>query len=712
MLRFCNRVCGRLRRGQVLPYQRPGTWGGAGGMSGWLGQMLPTLGSLGVWTYWVVGAAAMLEAFFVTGIVVPGTLIVDAGGALVRLGTLDFFDLVWFVAAGTAIGGELSYWTGRRAGPRLTPRWDPSGSTTYRRAADLLRRRGGMALVIGRFLGPVSGLAAFAAALAGMERRRFRVWNLVGAVAYAFVHVSIGYAAGDVFGRIGPLLTRLALFAAALAAVLGLIWLIARQIRRGLPVLLAGLAALLDMALAAPPVARLVSAHPRAAAFVAARFATDRFTGLTATALAAVFLYLGIVWADTALDFVYVPQVAETDLRLARLLHAFWSPAALRGFGLITELGHATVVLAVLVGAGTALLILRRFASLAQLLVALGGELMTVRLLKGAFARPRPDLSYFVETSGSFPSGHATLSVAFWGTLCVILWREKVLGPTVALVSGAVLAFLIGFSRLYLVEHFLSDVVNGWLLGGLWLVIGLAVAEALRERGWNGAIGRRGPALAAAVILAVTAGVAGWQVLSAGPPRAAALVAPAPAQIDPAAALGSGALPLVAETLAGERALPVSLIVVAQNLPAVEARLAAAGWTAVDRPGVTALARAAWADWTGHPDPAAPLLPLFWRGSPQDAGWHSPDGASELRLWRAGATTADGSAIIAAVPAPSAEEGPSWAVGAASETLVAALGPDILVRIETTGATTGAAPGGRTWTWDGQVVVATLGPQG
>ena len=44
-------------------------------------------------------------------------------------------------------------------------------------------------------------------------------------------------------------------------------------------------------------------------------------------------------------------------------------------------------------------------------------------------------------------------------------------------------------------------------------------------------------------------------------------------------------------------------------------------------------------------------------------------------------------------------------------TLVAALGPDILVQIATSGATTGASLGGRTWTWDGLVVVATLGPQ-
>ena len=73
-----------------------------------LDQILPSLQALGVLSYWLIGLASMFEAFFATGVVIPGTLIVDAGGILVQRGLLDFFDLAWFVALGSVLGSEMS----------------------------------------------------------------------------------------------------------------------------------------------------------------------------------------------------------------------------------------------------------------------------------------------------------------------------------------------------------------------------------------------------------------------------------------------------------------------------------------------------------------------------------------------------------------------------------------------------------------------------
>lgn len=85
-------------------------------------RILPSLQSLELWSYWIIGLASALEAFFITGIVTPGTLVVDAGGIMVERGLLDYFDLVWFVAIGSVIGGELSYLIGRRGADTLRSR--------------------------------------------------------------------------------------------------------------------------------------------------------------------------------------------------------------------------------------------------------------------------------------------------------------------------------------------------------------------------------------------------------------------------------------------------------------------------------------------------------------------------------------------------------------------------------------------------------------
>ena len=131
-----------------------------------LDQILTSLQALGVFGYWLIGLGSLLEAFFLTGVVVPGTLIVDAGGILVQRGLLDFFDLVWFVAIGSVLGSELGYWTGKLAMNRLPGRQRIGDSATVVRAKGLFEKRGGMALVIGSFLGPVAGLVSLAAGMA------------------------------------------------------------------------------------------------------------------------------------------------------------------------------------------------------------------------------------------------------------------------------------------------------------------------------------------------------------------------------------------------------------------------------------------------------------------------------------------------------------------------------------------------------------------
>lgn len=108
-------------------------------------QILPSLEALGLWSYWVIGLASMLEALFATGVFVPGTLFVDAGGILVQQGVIDYFDLVWFVAIGSILGGELGYWAGVLARRGLNTRWKPENSPGYQKAERLFRRHGGLA---------------------------------------------------------------------------------------------------------------------------------------------------------------------------------------------------------------------------------------------------------------------------------------------------------------------------------------------------------------------------------------------------------------------------------------------------------------------------------------------------------------------------------------------------------------------------------------
>ena len=109
------------------------------------------------------------------------------------------------------------------------------------------------------------------------------------------------------------------------------------------------------------------------------------------------------------------------------------------------------------------------------LVVAMVGNATTIYILKYLIARPRPLAALVLETGFSFPSGHAAAALLLYGFLtCIFLSgrdTEFRKGVCLALVTLVVLA--IGISRLYLGVHFLSDVVAGYLIGGLWLSLAL-----------------------------------------------------------------------------------------------------------------------------------------------------------------------------------------------------------------------------------------------
>lgn len=104
---------------------------------------------------------------------------------------------------------------------------------------------------------------------------------------------------------------------------------------------------------------------------------------------------------------------------------------------------------------------------------------------KGLFHRARGDV-WLVrhETSFSYPSGHATLGVLFWVLWAYFVWNSDLPLPLRRIASCALIGFVlaVGWSRLELGAHFLSDVAGGYLLGLAWLGLMLALAHRLRVK--------------------------------------------------------------------------------------------------------------------------------------------------------------------------------------------------------------------------------------
>lgn len=688
-------------------------------------QILPSLEALGLWSYWIIAAAALLEAFFVTGLFVPGMLAVAAGGVLVQQGTIDYFDLAWFVAIGSFLGGEASYWAGVLARKGIERRWNPEQSPQYIRARRLFERHGGLALVIGRFFGPLAGFVTLAAAISGMERRRFLRWNIASAIPYALVLPLAGFFLGDVFSRFGPLATRVSLFAGGVLLVLGVLWWLVVRIERMLPFVLSVLRSMARAVAENEDVQAWAGRHPRFAAFIAHRFDASQFSGLTATLLGGAILYVLAVWIEATTSFLSAEAIVQADTRLANLIQAFWVPWLLKTFTYVTALGDPRVVALVMVAALIWLWGRKRADLMLGLIVSVIGNVATVSLLKQIFHRPRPELAYFLETSGSYPSGHAAISVALFGMLFFTMWKLRWLGPIKAALLAVTLAFLIGLSRLYLIEHYLSDVVNGWLVGALWMLIGIAVAEWWRATGPRPTL----PAPQSVALPAIAAvsliGFTGWQVASYDKARNVADTVVADQTVtDIARLFASGAAPNETESVFGNPLEPINVIVLARNEAAVKDAMAKAGWTEALKPTLSALASAGIAALTNTEDADAPVTPYFWQTQPNDFAFQKPTADKSLRqrhhvrLWRTRYVTPDGLRLF--VAAASFDDGLDWQLLHHIDPDIDAERDQIVADLDAAGAVAsiemlaisdprlGQSVAGDPWFSDGQAAVLTL----
>jgi len=111
-------------------------------------------------------------------------------------------------------------------------------------------------------------------------------------------------------------------------------------------------------------------------------------------------------------------------------------------------------------------------------------------LVKLLVERPRPN-SHFVDvfqaaTGQSFPSGHVMGYLAFWGLLFsfgIIIFKGVRWWRILLLVVSALFVVLIGPSRVYLGDHWASDVLGSYLIGGVLLGIAIWIYLKLKERG-------------------------------------------------------------------------------------------------------------------------------------------------------------------------------------------------------------------------------------
>jgi undecaprenyl-diphosphatase len=181
---------------------------------------------------------------------------------------------------------------------------------------------------------------------------------------------------------------------------------------------------------------------------------------------------LVITDASDAFDRAIIDAVRDRDVSNAL---AFLGP--------ITELGStgAVTIVAMLTFAVGAAIGPWRHGLIGALTIGLAS--LGVQLVKATISRDRPSIlePIIVEHGFSFPSGHATLSMVAYGVLGVLVSRSR-LAPalrTAVVFALGVLVVLVGASRVWLGVHFPTDVIAGWIAGGVVVLLYVSLTRSV-----------------------------------------------------------------------------------------------------------------------------------------------------------------------------------------------------------------------------------------
>ena len=202
--------------------------------------------------------------------------------------------------------------------------------------------------------------------------------------------------------------------------------------------------------------------------------------------------FLGILLVLTPL-FLFAKLAEEVfvekdtnylDWYLLSYFHSFSTPSLDRVMLFFTFLGSVKFYLVAFPVTLALLAWRRRWWELGGLSFSFLGALLFNNLLKMGFHRVRPNLYFIQETGYSFPSGHAMVTLVFYGTLLYFAFQHTSFRKwrSLLVVLAIFLIVAIGVSRVYLGVHYPSDVLGSYLAGFCWLIISIIIIKRLHRK--------------------------------------------------------------------------------------------------------------------------------------------------------------------------------------------------------------------------------------
>lgn len=452
-------------------------------------KLLDIIDLLGHWSYLIIFLAAFLESAAFMGFLVPGETIVVLSGFLAFQGYLKLGNCISIIALGAIFGDTVGYVAGKAVGRDYFERHKRLlflKEKHIEKTEEYFRRHGGKTVFFGRFIGFLRAMAPFAAGMSRMPYKRFFSFDIAGCVIWAAAFTLLGYFFGQSWQLIEKWSGRAGVFIFFIVLVIAGFSYLYRKIVKRQEEFYSWFRNKYTAIISQPYIKNYIERHPALVAFIKERLSPGSYLGLHLTiglTLSAVFVWIfGGITEDILTDDPFV----EFDLWVLSNVLYFRTPVITKFMVIFTHLAGEAAVAAGSLVVITYCLIKKKFDYLVAYISAILGGGILILVSKVAIHRLRPFSETSIINAGewSFPSGHAMMSVIFYGMILYFMirdvhsWKLRVFMAT----ATVFIIFLLGLSRIYLQVHYLSDILAGYAGGLFWLTICITALEIYRKR--------------------------------------------------------------------------------------------------------------------------------------------------------------------------------------------------------------------------------------
>lgn len=410
--------------------------------------------------------ASFLESLALIGTIIPGAVTMTAVGSMIGSGILPLGLTLYLVLAGALTGDLISYWLGYRFKNQLLKFW------LFKRFPKIIitgehffHRHGGKSIIIGRFFGPVRSAIPLVAGMLKMGPFRFLFATLVAASLWSIAYTLPGILLGALALELPKgKATKFLLF--VFAGIL-ILWLVIWALKLSITHLINIGNRLIDKLWS------FMLKHKGLKSLVELIRQRENPRDHLQLALLILGLVLLIVFFIILFNVMTNGWLTHFNHPVFYALQSFRNNTATDMAIIISLIGYKTVLFsstllltAWLLWKGDNRLALHLFFT-----IFVGAA--SIWFFKHIIHNPRPPGLAVPINTYSFPSGHVTLSIIFYGMLAYFFTLNKRASRIGCYIGASTLIFLIALSRLYLGAHWLTDVIASLCLGGSILLLSI-----------------------------------------------------------------------------------------------------------------------------------------------------------------------------------------------------------------------------------------------